>query len=146
MLAIALTFSNDTGAYFAGRALGRHKLYPAVSPAKTVEGAVGGMLAGLLVMLAARALFVPFPFGHALGRAEDPALQHRVLKAALELFSASAGPVLCDFPDDAESGERHPRRNLHCRRDRRGSASRGGAGSAGHRRDDGSAGRRAGYR
>jgi phosphatidate cytidylyltransferase len=60
MLAIALTFSNDTGAYFAGRGLGRHKLYPAVSPAKTVEGAIGGMLAGLLVMLGARATFVPW--------------------------------------------------------------------------------------
>jgi phosphatidate cytidylyltransferase len=60
LLAIALTFSNDTGAYFAGRGLGRHKLYPAVSPAKTVEGAVGGMLAGLLVMLGARATFVPW--------------------------------------------------------------------------------------
>ena len=60
MLAIALTFSNDTGAYFAGRGLGRHKLYPAVSPAKTVEGAVGGMLAGLLVLLGARATFVPW--------------------------------------------------------------------------------------
>jgi phosphatidate cytidylyltransferase len=60
MLAIALTFANDTGAYFAGRGLGRHKLYPAVSPAKTVEGAVGGMLAGLLIMLGARATFVPW--------------------------------------------------------------------------------------
>jgi phosphatidate cytidylyltransferase len=60
MLAIALTFSNDTGAYFAGRGLGRHKLYPAVSPAKTVEGAVGGMLACLVVMFVARALFVPW--------------------------------------------------------------------------------------
>jgi phosphatidate cytidylyltransferase len=60
LLAIALTFGNDTGAYFAGRGLGRHKLYPAVSPAKTVEGAIGGMLAGLLVMLVARALFVPW--------------------------------------------------------------------------------------
>src|SRR5678809_571385 len=50
MLAIALTFGNDTGAYFAGRGLGRHKLYPAVSPAKTVEGGIGGMLAGLLIM------------------------------------------------------------------------------------------------
>jgi phosphatidate cytidylyltransferase len=60
LMAIALTFSNDTGAYFAGRALGRHKLYPAVSPAKTVEGAVGGMLAGLLVMLGARATLVPW--------------------------------------------------------------------------------------
>jgi phosphatidate cytidylyltransferase len=60
LLAIALTFGNDTGAYFAGRALGRHKLYPAVSPAKTVEGGIGGMLAGLLIFLAARALFVPW--------------------------------------------------------------------------------------
>jgi phosphatidate cytidylyltransferase len=60
MLAIALTFGNDTGAYFAGRALGRHKLYPAVSPAKTVEGGVGGMLAGLLIILGARATFVPW--------------------------------------------------------------------------------------
>jgi phosphatidate cytidylyltransferase len=60
LMAIALTFSNDTGAYFAGRGLGRHKLYPAVSPAKTVEGAIGGMLAGVLVMLGARALFVPW--------------------------------------------------------------------------------------
>jgi phosphatidate cytidylyltransferase len=60
LLAIALTFSNDTGAYFAGKALGRHKLYPAVSPAKTVEGGIGGMLAGLLVMLGARATLVPW--------------------------------------------------------------------------------------
>lgn len=51
--AIAATFANDTGAYFAGRTLGRHKLYPAISPAKTVEGAVGGLVAtvGILVGL-----------------------------------------------------------------------------------------------
>ena len=52
-----------------------------------------------------RALFVPFPFGHALGRPDDPALQHRVLRAALDLLSAPAGPVLSDFPDDAEPGD-----------------------------------------
>ena len=51
-----------------------------------------------------RALFVPFPFGHALGRAEDPSLQHRVLRAALDLLLESAGPVLRDFSDDAETG------------------------------------------
>jgi hypothetical protein len=48
-----------------------------------------------------RALFVPFPFGHALGRADDPALQHRVLRAALDLLAEPAGPVLRDLPDDA---------------------------------------------
>ena len=51
-----------------------------------------------------RALFVPFPFGHAFGRPYDPDLQHRVLRAALDLLGAPAGPVLRDFPDDAEPG------------------------------------------
>ena len=55
-----------------------------------------------------RALFVPFPFGHALGRPNDPELQHRVLRAALDLFAEPAGPVLRDFPDDAEPGEEPP--------------------------------------
>jgi len=50
-----------------------------------------------------RALFVPFPFGSALGRPNDPDLQHRVIRAALDLLSQPAGPVLRDFPDD-ESG------------------------------------------
>jgi hypothetical protein len=52
-----------------------------------------------------RALFVPFPFGHALGRAGDAELQHQVLRAALDLFAAPAGPVLRDFPEAAEPGD-----------------------------------------
>jgi hypothetical protein len=52
-----------------------------------------------------RALWVPFPFGYALGRPDDPALQHRVLRAALDLLAEPAGPVLRDFPDDAEPGD-----------------------------------------
>jgi hypothetical protein len=52
-----------------------------------------------------RALFVPFPFGHALGRPNDPDLQHRVLRAALDLLAEPAGPVLRDFPDTAEPGD-----------------------------------------
>ena len=55
-----------------------------------------------------RALFVPFPYGHALGRPNDPELQHRVLKAALDLLETPAGPVLSDFPDEAESGAEPP--------------------------------------
>ena len=38
----------DSGAYFAGRALGRHRLMPGISPNKTVEGAIGGFLFSLL--------------------------------------------------------------------------------------------------
>lgn len=55
-----------------------------------------------------RALFVPFPFGLALGPPGDAVLQHRVLAAALALLEAAAGPVLVDFPDDAEAGAEPP--------------------------------------
>lgn len=43
-LAMLATFANDTGAYFIGRARGKHKLAPAISPAKTWEGAIGGLV------------------------------------------------------------------------------------------------------
>ena len=55
-----------------------------------------------------RALFVPFPFGYALGRPGYPDLQHRVLRAALDLLAEPAGPVLRDFPDDAEPADQPP--------------------------------------
>jgi phosphatidate cytidylyltransferase len=48
MLPIALTWATDTGAYFVGRSMGRHKLIPSVSPAKTIEGAVGGIAIAVL--------------------------------------------------------------------------------------------------
>ncbi|MFH1810809.1 MAG: phosphatidate cytidylyltransferase [Pseudomonadota bacterium] len=47
-LVMMVTWANDTCAYFAGRALGKHKLFPLLSPKKTWEGAVGG-LAGSVV-------------------------------------------------------------------------------------------------
>ena len=43
VLALMLSWLSDTGAYFAGRFLGKNKLYAAVSPKKTVEGAIGGI-------------------------------------------------------------------------------------------------------
>ena len=50
-----------------------------------------------------RALFVPFPFGFALGNPDDPPFQHKVLAAALDLFGAPSVPVLAEFPDDADA-------------------------------------------
>ena len=44
-----VTWATDTGAYFVGRAIGRRKLAPAISPGKTVEGLYGGMAAAALL-------------------------------------------------------------------------------------------------
>jgi phosphatidate cytidylyltransferase len=52
---MAITFGQDTGAYFAGRFLGRHKLYEKISPKKTIEGAVGGLVTAVGFALAFRA-------------------------------------------------------------------------------------------
>jgi phosphatidate cytidylyltransferase len=57
LASLAVTFANDTGAYFVGRAFGKHKLAPAISPGKTVEGAVGGLGAGLVIMYVAKQTF-----------------------------------------------------------------------------------------
>ncbi len=50
---------SDTGAYYAGRAFGKHKLAPTISPGKTWEGAVGGMLSSLLLATLAHYWFFP---------------------------------------------------------------------------------------
>lgn len=49
MLPMLVTWASDTGAYAVGRLMGRHKLIPKVSPGKTVEGAIGGIVASVLV-------------------------------------------------------------------------------------------------
>ncbi len=81
LLALGLAWFADTGAYFAGRFLGKHKLYEAVSPKKTVEGALGGLAGGLAGALTAHFWFLrSLPLGHtvalalvagALGQAGD---------------------------------------------------------------------------
>ena len=55
-VALLGTWAADTGAYFAGRALGRHKLYPRVSPGKTWEGVAGGILLSVVAVTAWLAL------------------------------------------------------------------------------------------
>lgn len=56
---LAISWLNDTGAYFAGRFLGRHKLYPRVSPSKTWEGFLGGMIASVLGMFGTKLFLFP---------------------------------------------------------------------------------------
>jgi phosphatidate cytidylyltransferase len=60
ILPLVLTWTSDIGAFFVGRAIGGRKLIPSVSPGKTIAGAVGGLLASMLVAcLYARTVLVP---------------------------------------------------------------------------------------
>lgn len=56
------SWATDICAYFAGRALGKHKLCPEISPKKTVEGAVGGVLGAVVFNLILFAVFSEFFF------------------------------------------------------------------------------------
>ena len=51
LVAFLLSMVADSGAYFVGRAMGKHKLAPVISPKKTVEGAIGGALINVLAMM-----------------------------------------------------------------------------------------------
>ena len=56
---VLVTWAADTGAYIAGKSVGRHPLAPVVSPKKTYEGLAGGILLACLGAIAARAWFLP---------------------------------------------------------------------------------------
>lgn len=58
-LVLAVVFAGDVGAYYAGTRFGRRKLLPAVSPGKTVEGALGGVAANLLVGAVGKIIALP---------------------------------------------------------------------------------------
>jgi phosphatidate cytidylyltransferase len=49
---LAIIFANDTGAFYFGKLMGRHKLYPLISPNKTWEGTVGGIFLSTLTAFA----------------------------------------------------------------------------------------------
>jgi phosphatidate cytidylyltransferase len=76
----------DIGAYFAGKAFGRHKLAPAISPGKTWEGAIGGWLA--VVIVAALAISV---------RAFEPTLYSALLERLGAVGAVIALTVLVVF-------------------------------------------------
>lgn len=58
-LALTVTWFSDTGAYFSGRALGKHKLYPAISPGKSIEGAIGGLISSVGAAVLAKLWYMP---------------------------------------------------------------------------------------
>ncbi len=57
LLIMLIVMTNDTAAYYVGSAIGKHRLYEAVSPKKSIEGAIGGLFGSL-----AGTLFAKFTF------------------------------------------------------------------------------------
>lgn len=84
LLSFIITWSTDTGAYFTGRIFGRNKLSPRLSPKKTVEGAVGGVVVCLIAV-------------YILGYFIKPA------SMASLLWLAAAGSIIGQMGDLAES-------------------------------------------
>nr|WP_279625948.1 phosphatidate cytidylyltransferase [Malonomonas rubra] len=58
-LALLVVMACDTFAYFVGSKIGKRKLYPAVSPNKSIEGGIGGLVGSVLAVFIAGATFLP---------------------------------------------------------------------------------------
>src|SRR2546427_387699 len=66
VMTLMFAWWGDTGGYFAGRYLGKRKLYEAVSPKKTIEGSIGGLAGSVLGALCAHFWYLPsIPLAHA---------------------------------------------------------------------------------
>jgi phosphatidate cytidylyltransferase len=57
LFTVFVAMGSDTGGYLSGRALGRHKLAPSVSPSKTIEGSVGALAGAMLIATVCRLVF-----------------------------------------------------------------------------------------
>ena len=58
-LLTTITIASDTGAYYTGSNFGKHKLSPSISPGKTVEGLLGGVVCSMLFSWIYKVLFLP---------------------------------------------------------------------------------------
>jgi phosphatidate cytidylyltransferase len=71
---IAVTKSADAGAYFSGKSLGKHKLIPRLSPGKTREGAIGGIVTATIVAFLCLQWLFPAISGGASGPLSPPSI------------------------------------------------------------------------
>ncbi|MEW6636495.1 MAG: phosphatidate cytidylyltransferase [Actinomycetota bacterium] len=78
LIAVVGPWVSDAGAYFAGRLFGRHRLFPTLSPKKTVEGALGGLSLAVLAVAPLAHAFLGYPPAKAI-----------LVGAAVSVFSQS---------------------------------------------------------
>lgn len=70
IVAFVLTWCYDTGAYFVGKWVGKHRIFPSISPSKTLEGLIGGVAFSVTGILITRILIAPYiSIYHAIGLA-----------------------------------------------------------------------------
>lgn len=92
LLAVAVAWGGDTAAFYVGRSLGRRKLYPAVSPKKTWEGALGGLVGSLVAAALIGAWLLPgLPVGHLVGLAVLAAVAGQLGDLCESLLKRGAG-------------------------------------------------------
>jgi len=59
LVLMLIVMTNDSAAFYTGSAFGRHRLYPLVSPKKSIEGALGGLVGSICGTMLAKATFFP---------------------------------------------------------------------------------------
>jgi phosphatidate cytidylyltransferase len=90
LFALVITWAGDTGAYFAGRAFGRHALAPHLSPKKTWEGSLAGLVASVLVGVIFRR-WLHAPVGFLIGMAVAGNIAGQVGDLLESAYKRSAG-------------------------------------------------------
>jgi phosphatidate cytidylyltransferase len=91
LLLLVIIWAGDTCAYYGGRALGRHLLAPKVSPKKTVEGAIAGLLGSVIVGTIGGAWFLEQPFLNLAGISAVTAIAGQLGDLAESVLKRSAG-------------------------------------------------------
>lgn len=84
VLTLAIAFFSDTVAYFFGRAFGKHKLYEAVSPKKTIQGAFGGVLGSLMATVGLGSMWL----------APDLSIPHALVLGVVANICGQAGDLV----------------------------------------------------
>ncbi|MEG1757018.1 MAG: phosphatidate cytidylyltransferase [Oscillospiraceae bacterium] len=92
LAALGMGWLCDTFAFFAGSAFGKRKLCPKISPKKTVEGAIGGLLGTPLVITAVYALFLHLSQGNTVFAGQDGFWQY-VYIFAVSMIGAGVGMI-----------------------------------------------------
>jgi len=91
LLLFAIIWMGETAAYYAGRAIGRHPLAPEVSPKKTVEGAIAGLIGSVAVGAAGGVWFLDKPWLNVIGISAVTAVAGQLGDLAESVLKRSAG-------------------------------------------------------